>query len=103
MAIRAHFDGRAKNRGPQIMIITTKDGRSFDTETDLTAPERHVLQKLFLWESMSCSLEEFRAKKEEALRKGWNNSGPAPGSPALKSIIRDLEEKVALRLRKAQA
>ena len=84
------------------MIITTKNGKSFDTETDLTAPERHVLQKLFLWESMSSSLEEFRAKKEEALRKGWNNSGPAQESPALKSIIRDLEEKVSIRLRKAQ-
>ncbi len=80
------------------MIITTKDGNSFDTETDLTAVERHILQKLFLWESMASSLQEFKEKKEEALLKGWNNSGPIRESRALKSIIRDLENKVSIRL-----
>jgi hypothetical protein len=80
------------------MIITTKDGQSFDTETDLTAPERHILQKLFLWESMASSLEEFRSKKEIALVKGWNNSGPIRESRTLKQIIGDLEEKVTNRL-----
>lgn len=82
------------------MVITTKDGKSFDTETDLTAPERHILQKLFLWKSMAASLQEFREKKEDALIKGWNNSGPISESQALKSIIRDLEEKVFTRLEK---
>ena len=80
------------------MMITTKDGKSIDTETDLTAPERHILQKLFLWESMASSLQEFREKKEKALLKGWNNSGPIPESMALQSIIRDMEEKVSHRL-----
>ena len=55
------------------MIINTKKGKSFNTETDLTAPERHILQKLFLWESMASSLDEFKEKKETALLKGWNN------------------------------
>jgi hypothetical protein len=81
------------------MIFTTESGQSFDTEKDLTAPERHILQKLFLWKSMASSIEEFRKKKKEALRKGWNNSGPIPESQALKSIIEDLERKVADRLR----
>ena len=81
------------------MIITTKDGKSFNTATDLTAPERHILQKLFLWESMASSLDEFKEKKEDALFKGWNNSGPVLESPALRSIIIDLEKKVSLRLR----
>lgn len=80
------------------MIISTRDGKSFDTETDLMPPERHILQKLFLWESMASSLQEFRKKKEEALLKGWNNSGPIQESPALKSIIRGLEHKVSIRL-----
>jgi hypothetical protein len=83
------------------MIITTKDGESFDTETDLTAPERHILQKLFLWKSMAASLQEFREKKEDALVKGWNDSGPIGESQALKIIIRDLEEKVSIRLEEA--
>ena len=83
------------------MIITTKDGESFDTETDLTAPERHILQKLFLWKSMAASLQEFREKKEDALVKGWNDSGPIGESQALKIIIRDLEEKVSIRLENA--
>ena len=81
------------------MIITTEEGKSFNTETDLTAPERHILQKLFLWESMATSLDEFKEKKDDAFFKGWNNSGPVPESPALKSIILDLEKKVSLRLR----
>ena len=80
------------------MVITTKDGRSFDTGIDLTAPERHILQKLLLWKSMASSLQEFRLKREEALLRGWNNSGPIRESPALKSIIVDLEEKVSDRL-----
>ena len=82
------------------MIITTKTGRSYDTEKDLTAPERHILQKLFIWESMASSLDQFRQKKREALFKGWNNSGPIQESEALKTIVADLEEKVILRLSK---
>jgi len=80
------------------MVITTKDGKSFDTGTDLTASERHILQKLLLWKSMASSLQEFRLKREEALLRGWNNSGPIRESPALKSIIVDLEEKISDRL-----
>jgi len=84
------------------MIITIKNGQSFDTEKDLTATERHILQKLFLWKSMASSLQEFREKKEAALLKGWNNSGPTQESRALKSLIRDLEQKVSIRLKKEQ-
>jgi hypothetical protein len=80
------------------MIIYTKDGKKFDTATDLTAPERHILQKLFLWESMASSLEEFRNKKGEALLKGWNNSGPVEESSALKQITKEMENKIILRL-----
>lgn len=80
------------------MIITTIDKKIYNTETDLTAPERHILQKLFLWETMASSIEEFRIKKEEALIKGWGNSGPIMESHALKAIIRDLEKKVSIRL-----
>ncbi|HEX9911588.1 MAG TPA: hypothetical protein VGA86_11920 [Desulfatiglandales bacterium] len=80
------------------MILTIRNGQSFDTEKDLTAPERHVLQKLFLWKSMAASVEEFRKKKEEALQKGWNRSGPIRESDVMRAIARDLEEKVTLRL-----
>ncbi len=82
------------------MIITTRNGKSFDTDKDLTAPERHILQKLFAWESMVASLEQFGDKKEPALLKGWNNSGPIEESIALRSIINDLEKKVDARLSK---
>lgn len=80
------------------MIITTSKGKSFDTDKDLSAPERHIIQKLFAWESISDSIEYFRDKKEDALLKGWNNSGPVQESMALREIIRDLERKVADRL-----
>ncbi len=83
------------------MLYTTLKGESFDTDRDLSAPERHVLQKLFLWKDLAPGLEEFRRQKQEALAKGWGDSGPVPESPALKSIIRDLEEQLTQRLRKA--
>ena len=80
------------------MIINTKSGQSFDTDRDLTAAERHILQKLFAWESMAISLDQFRDKKVEALCKGWNNSGPIIESAALKTIIRNMENNVLARL-----
>lgn len=80
------------------MIITTAHGTSYDTQTDLTAQERHVLQKLFLWESMVSSVDEFRDQTAKALAKGWNNSGPIQAGTALKDILRDLEQKVDRRL-----
>jgi hypothetical protein len=81
------------------MIITTRSGRSYNTETDLNAPERHILQKLLIWESMASSIAVFRQKKEEALLRGWNHSGPIREREVLKSIIADLEEKIFLRLK----
>ncbi len=56
------------------MLYTTKRGESFDTDKDFSAPERHILQKLFIWKDFAANVEEFRSKKEEALRKGWNDS-----------------------------
>jgi hypothetical protein len=47
---------------------------------------------------MASTLDQFREKKEQALLKGWNNSGPIQESPALKRIIRDLERKVSVRI-----
>ena len=80
------------------MVITTEDGKRVDTERDLSAPERHILQKLFVWESLATSIEQFNEKKDEAFRKGWNNSGPVNEGDSLKSIIRDLQRKVMARL-----
>lgn len=84
------------------MIITTRDGKSIDTERDLSAPERHILQKLFLWKSMAESVEQFREKKEQALLKGWNRSGPIAESRNLAMVIRDLEKEVLSRLREKE-
>jgi hypothetical protein len=84
------------------MIITTKSGNSYDTEIDLTAPERHILQKLFIWETMASSVEEFNTKIEEALLKGWNNSGPISESTAFRHIVNDLKNKVFLRVKTDQ-
>ena len=82
------------------MIITTNSGRTFDTQKDLTAPERHVLQKLFAWQDMADNAEQFREKKAEALQKGWNNSGPIKASAALTLIAKHMENKVVDRLKK---
>lgn len=82
------------------MIIETSSGRSYDTESDLSAPERHILQKLLLWESMVGSIQEFKEREETAIAKGWNNSGPVRPGAALSEILRDLEKKVRKRLEK---
>ena len=80
------------------MIIQTKNGRYIDTATDLTAPERHILQKLMIWESMASSVDEFREKRKLALLRGWNDSGPIRESEVIKTIVDEMEEKVAKRL-----
>ena len=84
------------------MIYITQRGQSFDLEKDFSSPERHILQKLLLWKDMAVSVDEFRLKKQEALRKGWGDSGPIQASRNLESITRDFEEQVALRIRAAK-
>jgi hypothetical protein len=80
------------------MNYTTERGESFDLEKDFTSPERHILQKLFIWKDMAASVEEFRQKQQEALRQGWGDSGPVQESHNLKNITRDFEEQVARRV-----
>jgi hypothetical protein len=81
------------------VIYTTQRGEAFDLEKDFTSAERHILQKLLLWRDLAVSVEEFRAKKQEALRKGWGDSGPVQESRNLQTLTRDLEDRVARRLR----
>ena len=85
------------------MIYTTQRGETFDLEKDFSSPERHILQKLLIWKDMAASVEEFRRKQQEALRKGWGDSGPVQESRNLRSITRDLEELVGLRVGGAKA
>ncbi len=80
------------------MRYTTEKGETFDLEEDFSSPERHILQKLLLWQEMATSVETFRRKKAEALAAGWNNSGPVREGRALRSVIEDLEARVARRL-----
>jgi len=81
------------------MIYTTQRGESFDLEKDFSSPERHILQKLLLWKDMAASVEEFRQKKQEALRRGWGDSGPIQASRNLDNITRDFETQVGLRVK----
>jgi hypothetical protein len=71
------------------MIYTTQSGESFDLEKDFSSPERHILQKLLIWKD----------RKQEALQKGWGDSGPIQASRNLESITGDFEAQVALRVR----
>jgi len=80
------------------MIITTDTGNTIDT-ADLTAEERHVLQKLFAWKTLVASVDQFRDKKNQALAAGWNHSGPIRESRALSQVIQHLEKQVRNRLK----
>ena len=54
------------------MIFITQKGNTFDTEIDLTAPERHILQKLLIWKDLAADLNEFREliqRKLESAKK----------------------------------
>jgi hypothetical protein len=84
------------------MIITTSEGKSFDTQRDLTAIERHILQKLLFWESMASTLEEFDRQRDLALQKGWNQSGPVDESSSMKCIISELRKRLTHRLGERQ-
>jgi hypothetical protein len=83
------------------MIYVTLTGASFDTDRQLSAAERHILQKLILWRDLAVSVAQFRDKKQDALRTGWGDSGAVYERGALSSIIQDLEKRVALRLKGA--
>ncbi|MFN2356932.1 MAG: hypothetical protein ABR534_04250 [Desulfotignum sp.] len=80
------------------MIIKTDNGNTIDT-ADLSPEERHVLQKLFAWNTLVESLDQFRQKKDQALAAGWNNSGPIRETPALTRVIRHMENQVRRRLK----
>jgi hypothetical protein len=80
------------------MRYTTEKGETFDLEEDFSSPERHILQKLLLWQEMAASVEVFRRQKAAALEAGWNNSGPVREGRALRSVTEDLEARVARRL-----
>ncbi len=80
------------------MIIKTGTGNTIDT-ADLTPEERHVLQKLFAWNTLVESLDQFRDKKNQALAAGWNHSGPIRETRALSQVIQHLEKQVKERLK----
>jgi hypothetical protein len=79
------------------MIIKTENGESFNTEKDLTDSERHLLQKLIIWESLVSSIDEFRGKRDDLVSEGWNNSKPIMPGEAMTAIISLLENKVIPR------
>jgi hypothetical protein len=80
------------------MICRTTHGQPFDLEKDFSSTERHILQKLLIWKDFAASVAEFRCKLQEALAKGWGDSGAVHASPALKRVTPDMEVQVALRL-----
>ena len=80
------------------MIIQIDNGTEVDTDRDLSAEERHVLQKLFGWKTLVDSVAQFRQKTESALLVGWNNSGPIRETKALTLVIQQLEKDLRLRL-----
>ena len=80
-------------------MIIKIDGRpDVDTDRDLTAAERHVLQKLFGWKDLVSSVDEFRRRKKESLAAGWNNSGPIPEREPLALAAKQLEKDLLQRL-----
>ncbi|MBM4285691.1 MAG: hypothetical protein FJ128_10655 [Deltaproteobacteria bacterium] len=80
------------------MFYTTRQGRSYHLERDFSSAERHLLQKLFIWQEMAGSVEEFRRRTREALLRGWGDSGPIRPGRTLQEMLTDLEGRVAQRL-----
>jgi hypothetical protein len=80
------------------MIIHLADNSEIDTERDLHAEEKHILQKLLCYKYFVGSVAEFREKKEAAFRVGWNDSGPVRESATMTRIADQLETELRLRL-----
>jgi hypothetical protein len=80
------------------MIIHLSDHSEIDTERDLHAEEKHILQKLLCYKYFVGSVAEFRQKKEAAFRVGWNDSGPVRESATMARIAEQLEAELRLRL-----
>ncbi len=80
------------------MLIALANGQTVDTDKDLSPAERHVLQKLLIWQEMATDLAKFREHRDRALQAGWDQSGPVRGSQVLALIIKDLEKKLQARL-----
>ncbi|MGM0454107.1 MAG: hypothetical protein ACQERN_13175 [Thermodesulfobacteriota bacterium] len=81
------------------MTITLSSGRKIDTEKELTAEERHIVQKLYAWQSVVETPEAFREKIRQAFDSGWNNSGPVARRDIMQQIVADLEKTVIARLK----
>ena len=81
------------------MIIQIDGGAEVDTDRDLSAEERHVLQKLFGWKTIVDSVAQFRQKTASALSVGWNNSGPIRETKVLTRVIGQLEKDLRFRLK----
>lgn len=80
------------------MLMTLSNGQAVDTDKDLSPAERHILQKLLIWQEMAGDLAEFREHQARALQAGWDRSGPVRESKVLGLIIKELEKKLAARL-----
>lgn len=81
------------------MIIRIDSNTQIDTDRDLSAAERHILQKLFCWKTVVDSVAEFRIKKKQALAIGWNDSGPVRESRALSLVVGKLEMELLAGLK----
>lgn len=81
------------------MRITLSTGRQIDTQKDLSAEERHIVQKLYAWADVVDTVEAFENKRKQALQAGWNGSGQVIERSVLGQIIDDLGKKVKTRLR----
>lgn len=80
------------------MLFQLSQWESIDT-ADLTSEERHILQKLVLWQSSVRSLDEFHTHTQKALSNGWNRSGPVPRSRNLDRILAAMEANIIRRLK----
>lgn len=83
------------------MIYLTLQGRSVDTDQELTSPQRHVLQKLLAWEHLGLSLSDFAARRAKALQQGWDGRGPVQASAAFQAVADDLAARLGARLGQA--
>jgi len=84
------------------MILDCDKAGQVDTAR-LSPEERHIIQKIMAWQSLSTSMAMFREKTAAALEAGWNNSGPVARTRALSQVIDHYEKKVRHRLDSASA
>ncbi|MFH1091651.1 MAG: hypothetical protein V1742_08775 [Pseudomonadota bacterium] len=76
------------------MIYRLSDGRTVDTERELSFEERNFIQKMLIYKHLKMSLAEFRQRWREVANPVWKGPSILDNPTPAARIILDLEARI---------